>query len=109
LCDIFLLDLSSSTGNGGRAWGKVSISVQNDRNINNNILQDFHDYINGITLPIVIPSFLLSNETSYNFNFYFVISWPMSKWFTLYKGYYFFLSILILSPIILKKGIGLLG
>ena len=68
-CDSLMLDLSSSTGNGGREWESVSIVVSSTGTTQNtSIVQNFVNLDTySINPPSVIPPSVLQKGVSYNF------------------------------------------
>lgn len=65
-CDDYVLDLSSSTGFGGRSWKSVSISVRSS-NPNTTSLQSYLTTINSLARPISISKSYFTSGAVYNF------------------------------------------
>jgi hypothetical protein len=66
-CDALLLDLTSSSGNGGRAWSSVAISFETTATANVTDLQEFLAHKYRMSPPTAIPAALLSKGYTYNF------------------------------------------
>jgi len=67
-CDDLTLDLSASTGSGGRSWTSTSIRVScGDAAINLDLLQKFVDGMTVFYPPTPIPYFLFVKGHSYEF------------------------------------------
>ena len=68
-CDDISLDLSGSSGSGGRDWVNQSVSVISLSNENATLLNSLHTHLIKIKslTPAVVPNRLLSKGSSYNF------------------------------------------
>jgi hypothetical protein len=53
-CDNLVIDLTASTGNGGRSWGSFSLQAES-LSPNITILQKFLSQVKSIATPVVIP------------------------------------------------------
>eukprot|EP01032_Pedospumella_encystans_P039218 gene39218-biopygen20330 len=66
-CDSLTLDISGSSGNGGRPWLSRSIQVQTAATTNVSDLQHFLTHKYQASPPTAIPAALLSKGFAYNF------------------------------------------
>jgi hypothetical protein len=64
-CDNLIIDLTASTGNGGRSWRSFSLFTEgNSPNMTD--LQNFLMKVNSISSPVVVPFQLLNSGYAYN-------------------------------------------
>eukprot|EP00597_Dinobryon_sp_UTEXLB2267_P012543 CAMPEP_0170122720 /NCGR_PEP_ID=MMETSP0020_2-20130122/16918_1 /TAXON_ID=98059 /ORGANISM="Dinobryon sp., Strain UTEXLB2267" /LENGTH=2177 /DNA_ID=CAMNT_0010353853 /DNA_START=1571 /DNA_END=8104 /DNA_ORIENTATION=+ len=66
-CDNLTLDLTSSSGSGGRAWNSYSMKVLSSAGNNVTKLQKYLDRISTVSPPTPIPHFLITKGYSYTF------------------------------------------
>ena len=66
-CDGLSLDVSGSSGSGGRTWASSTITVSGVQNTNLTALTSFLSGITVLTPPPVIPAGLFAKGTQYNF------------------------------------------
>ena len=67
-CDNLALDLSLSTGNGGRPWKSISVTVQSDVSNNISHLQRCIQVMSFISTPAPIPYFIFRKGFAYSFH-----------------------------------------
>jgi hypothetical protein len=66
-CDSLTLDITSSTGSGGRAWTSSSIRVESASSVNTTALQGFLSSRYQLSPPTPIPGSLLAKGQAYTF------------------------------------------
>jgi hypothetical protein len=66
-CDSLTLDITSSTGSGGRAWASRTIRVESTASVNTTLLQSFLSSRYQQSPPTPIPSSMLAKGQAYTF------------------------------------------
>ena len=69
-CDSLFIDISSSTGSGGRPWNAAKIQVRRSDNGNISLLQSYLNTTFIPTSPTLVPSALINRGFSYIFSVY---------------------------------------
>ena len=69
-CDSLFIDISSSTGSGGRPWSAAKIQVRRSDNGNISLLQSYLNTTFIPSSPTLVPSALINRGFSYIFSVY---------------------------------------